>query len=204
MMKAQLREGRRVVRLEIERLKKLWRDDRLERQTSRQKQITFKAWLQLTGKGDEFLFLEVQNKEFADLLGCNNDAFSIDTTGQRYQHVEEVIQRALTKPHILEQMSQCSWGAGTNSSIDITMGPFNDDNDHNKATQEETQEKTQDHTQETIFDLTGDISIEDDSHSRPPSSPTLPLLKTPSKKPFISRYKKIKIMLKDFKKTRNS
>lgn len=31
MMKAQLREGRRVVRLEIERLKKLWRDDRLER-----------------------------------------------------------------------------------------------------------------------------------------------------------------------------
>lgn len=30
MMKAQLREGRRVVKLEIERLKKLWRDDRLK------------------------------------------------------------------------------------------------------------------------------------------------------------------------------
>lgn len=141
-------------------------------------------------------------KEFANLLGYNDDAFFIDTTGQRAQHVEEVIQRALTKPHILEQMSECSWGAGSNSSIDITMGPFNDQNDdHNKATQEQMQETTQDYTQETIFDLTGDISSEDDFHSLP-SSP--PLLKTPSKKPPKARWKEISKMLEEFKKTRDS
>jgi DDE superfamily endonuclease len=209
MMKAQLREGRRVVRLEMERLKNLWRADRAERQISKQKVLTFKAWLQHTGKGDEFLFLEVQNKEFADLLGYNNDAFFIDTTGQRSQHVEEVIQRALTKPHILEQMSECSWGAGSNSSIDITMGPFNDQNDdQNKATQEETQETTQDYTKETIFDLTGDVSSEDEFLSLPPSSPTLPALKTPSKMPSktpsTGRWKEISKIIEEYKKTRNS
>ncbi|KAL7918830.1 hypothetical protein ACQKWADRAFT_316213 [Trichoderma austrokoningii] len=155
-------------------------------------------------KGDEFLFLEVQNKEFADLLGYNNDAFFIDTTGQRSQHIEEVIQRALTKPHILEQMSECSWGAGTNSSIDITMGPFNDkNNDENKATQEETQEMTQETIQETVFDLVSDDNSEDEFLSLPPSSPTLPPLKTPSKPP-TGRWKEISKMLKEFKETRNS
>lgn len=85
------------------------------------------------------------------------------------------------------------------------MGPFNDENDdQNKTTQEETQETTQDHTQETTFDLTGDVSSEDEFLSLPPSSPTLPLLKTPSKKPTKARWKEISKMLEEFKKTRNS
>ncbi|KAL7940568.1 hypothetical protein V8C42DRAFT_223904 [Trichoderma barbatum] len=162
--------------------------------------MTFKAWLDHTGKHSDFLFLEVHNKEFAVLLNYKEDAFFIDITGQRSQRVEEVIQRALKKPHILEQMSECSWGAPTNSSVDIRLGPFGDeDDDNNEATQEETQETTQDYTQETLPDLAGDVSDEDDFHSLP-SPPTLPRLKTPSKTP----YRKIQMMLEDFRKTRNS
>lgn len=101
-MKSQLLEGRRVVRLEIERLKNLWREDRQQRRLPKQKYLTFAAWLDHTRKHEEFLVVEVQNKEFAKLLGYNNDAFFFDTTGQRSQHVEGVIQRALTRPLILD------------------------------------------------------------------------------------------------------
>lgn len=205
MMKAQLREGRRVVKLEIERLKKLWRDDQAERVAAGQKRTRFKAWLQHTKKHEEFLILEVQNKEYADLINYKEDRFLIDTTGSRSQHVKDVIQRALTKPHILEQMSECSWGDPTNSSVDITMGPFGDEDDeNNEATQETTQETTQICTQETFPSLAGDISGEDDFYSLPPSSPTLPVLKTSSKEPRKTPYKKIIRILEDHRKTQNS
>ncbi|KAK1238254.1 hypothetical protein MKX08_002833 [Trichoderma sp. CBMAI-0020] len=205
MMKAQLQEGRRVVKLELERLKKLWRDDQSQRVATGQKKMTLKAWLQHTKKHDEFLILEVQNKEYADLINYKDNPFFYDTTGTRSKHIKEVIQRALTKPHILEQMSECSWGALTNSSIDITMGPFGDcDNNNDKGIQEPTQETTQACTQETAFDLTGDTSSEDDFHSLPPSSPTLPRLETPSKDPRKTPYKRIMMMLEDHRKSRSS
>ncbi|KAK1246410.1 hypothetical protein MKX08_000212 [Trichoderma sp. CBMAI-0020] len=148
-----------------------------------------------TKKHDEFLILEVQNKEYADLINYKDDPFFYNTTGTRLKHIKEVIQRALTKPHILEQMSECSWGAPTNSSIDITIGPFGN---------QPTQETTQVCTQETFFDLIGDISGEDDFYSLPPSSPTLPRLKTPSKDPLKTPYKRIMTMLEDHRKSRNS
>ncbi|KAL7918067.1 hypothetical protein ACQKWADRAFT_263633 [Trichoderma austrokoningii] len=205
MMKAQLREGRRIVKLELERLKKLWRVDQSERVAAGQKKMTLKAWLQHTKKHNEFIILEVQNKEYANLINYKDDAFFFDTTGTQSQHTKEVIQRALTKPHILEQMSECSWGAPTDSSIDITMGPFGDhDDENNESTQPATQETTQICTQETVLDLTGDISGEDDFFSLPPSSPTLPQLQTPSKDPRKTPYKRIIMMLEDPRNSRNS
>lgn len=45
MMKSQLREGRRIVRLEVERLKQMWRDDQVERLATGQKRIALKSWL---------------------------------------------------------------------------------------------------------------------------------------------------------------
>lgn len=101
--------------------------------------MMLKAWLQHTKKHEEFLILEVQNKEYANLINYKDDPFFFDTLGSRLQYVKEVIQRALTKPHILEQMSECSWGDPTNSSVDIRMGPFGDEDDeNNEATQEIT------------------------------------------------------------------
>lgn len=203
MMKAQLREGRRVVNLELKRLKTLYREDQATRRAAGLKRMTTAAWLQLTKRHEEFLILEVQNKEYARLIGLKDDPFFFDLVGSRSrsQHTEEVIQRALTRPRILEQMSECSWGALTNSSVDITMGPFGDDDDdeNDEATQEETQETTQKTVTDPFDDLPDDISGEEDFYSLP-SSPTLPKLKTPSKTP----YKNIMRMLKDFKEARNS
>lgn len=48
-----------------------------------------------------------------------------------------------------------------------------------------------------IFDLTGDVSSEDEFLSLPP-------LKKPSKKPSKARWKEISKTLKEFKNTRNS
>ncbi|KAL7787469.1 hypothetical protein V8C37DRAFT_390423 [Trichoderma ceciliae] len=164
--KAQLREARRIVRIEIERLKKLWQDDRLKRLSAGQKRITFKSWLDQTNKKDDFL--------------------------------------ALDKPLILDQLSKYSWGAPTNSSIDIRLGPFGDqDDDNNEATQEETQETIQETIQKTLIDLAGDSSGEDDFLSLPPSSLTLPRLKTPSKT-RERLYNGIRKLLDDFKAARNS
>ncbi|KAK1246383.1 hypothetical protein MKX08_000185 [Trichoderma sp. CBMAI-0020] len=58
-------------------------------------------------------------------------------------------------------------------------------------------------TQETFFNLTGDISGEDDFYSLPLSSPTLPRLKMPSKDPLKTLYKRIMIILEDHRKSRN-
>ncbi|KAL7799751.1 hypothetical protein V8C37DRAFT_90146 [Trichoderma ceciliae] len=155
-------------------------------------------------KKDNFLALDVQNKQFAALLGYREVPYYIDNPPPLSQHTKEAIMRALKKPLILDQLSECSWGAPTNSSIDIRLGPFGDqDDDNNEATQEETQETIQETTQKTLIDLAGDSSGEDDFLSLPPSSPTLPRLKTPSKT-RERPYNRIRKLLDDFKAARNS
>ncbi|KAM0257851.1 hypothetical protein ACHAQJ_004155 [Trichoderma viride] len=92
--------------------------------------------------------------------------------------MKDVIQRALTKPHILEQTSKCSWGAVTDSPIDIIRGPFGDEeDDYNRATQEATQEAAQESTQQTLPTLAGDVR-DNDGFLSAPSSPTLPRSKS--------------------------
>ncbi|QYT04663.1 hypothetical protein H0G86_011567 [Trichoderma simmonsii] len=205
MMKAQLREGRRIVNLELSRLKKAYTAAITERRAVGLKRIPRKAWLDLTKQHEEFLILKVQNKEYAALINYKDDPFFFNTTGSRSQHTEEVIQRALTRPHILEQMSECSWGTETDGSIDIVMGPFQDDNDEDEdeevieeasqeASQEATQETTQEGTQETLPSLAGDVGSDDEFYS-PPSSPTLPRSK--------SRYHDIQKILADYRQSRN-
>ncbi|KAL7787980.1 hypothetical protein V8C37DRAFT_389258 [Trichoderma ceciliae] len=180
MEKAQLREARRI------------------------KRITFKSWLDQTNKKDDFLALDVQNKQFAALLGYREVPYYIDNPPLLSQHTKEAIMHALKKPLILDQLSECSWGAPTNSLIDIRLGPFSDqDDDNNEATQEETQETTQETTQKTLIDLAGDSSGEDDFLSLPLSSLTLPRLKTPSKT-RERPYNGIRKLLDDFKAARNS
>jgi hypothetical protein len=107
MMKAQLREGRRVVKAEMDWLKKLWQEDRDHRKSINQKRLTFKAWLDESKEKDNFLALDVQNKHYANLLGYGSVPYFFDTERQS-QHTQEVIQRALTKPLIIDQMSVCS------------------------------------------------------------------------------------------------
>lgn len=85
--KAQLQEGRRAVKLEMERVKKLWRDDQFERLEVRQKRLAFKAWLQHTGKQEEFSALETRDKEYALLINHKVDHFFADTAGSDQEDI---------------------------------------------------------------------------------------------------------------------
>lgn len=90
MTKAQLQEGRRAVKLEMERVKKLWRDDQFERLEARQKRMAFKAWLRHTGKHEEFSALETRDREYAILINHKVDHFSADTAGSESQQEEDI------------------------------------------------------------------------------------------------------------------
>jgi hypothetical protein len=87
MTKSQLQEGRRAVKLEMERMKKLWRDDQFERLGARQKRLAFKVWLQHTGKQEEFSALETRDKEYAILINHKVDHFPADTAGSDQEDI---------------------------------------------------------------------------------------------------------------------
>lgn len=95
-------------------------------------------------------------------------------------------------------MSDYSWGAPINSSVNFYLGPFSDDDnkddDSVKAiqaiTEEGTQEITQLSTQATVFNLAGDNGGDNNLPSLPLLL-TLPRLETPSK----TLYKNIMKML---------
>jgi hypothetical protein len=71
-------------------LKKLWQGDRAERLIAGQKQLTFKAWPDHTGKKDDFLLYKVQNKYYVDLLGyTDNEAAQEETQETIQNYIQE-------------------------------------------------------------------------------------------------------------------
>ncbi|KJZ69292.1 hypothetical protein HIM_11328 [Hirsutella minnesotensis 3608] len=91
----QLRESQRILRLEMESLRKQWRGDKIHEVNGKRKTLTFKQWLELTHKADNYLSLEVNNKEYQRLLNIHDDSFFFDiiSRGQR-PGLDEAIQAA--------------------------------------------------------------------------------------------------------------
>ncbi|KJZ69405.1 hypothetical protein HIM_11201 [Hirsutella minnesotensis 3608] len=76
--KRQLRESQRVLRLEMESLRKQWRSDKIHEIDGKAKTLSFKQWLDHTHKADNYLSLEVNNREYQRLLNIRDDSFFID------------------------------------------------------------------------------------------------------------------------------
>ncbi|KJZ69285.1 hypothetical protein HIM_11321 [Hirsutella minnesotensis 3608] len=93
--KRQLRESQRVLRLEMESLRKQWRSDKIHEIDGKAKTLSFKQWLDHTHKADNYLSLEVNNREYQRLLNIRDDSFFIDIErrGQR-PGLDEAIAKA--------------------------------------------------------------------------------------------------------------
>lgn len=168
-------EEHRVIKVEMERLRKRWQYDSTLRQATGQERMTFEAWVDYTyTKKSEFPAPKIRNTtNHADPCGRN------DATALRSHCVEKITERASEMPLILDQTSEYSWGAGSNSNMDVTTGPFgNQDDDNGDVAQTEGMGTERRELQETSFDVAGDRSDDDEFLSLPPASPTLPKLET--------------------------
>ncbi|KJZ69466.1 hypothetical protein HIM_11149 [Hirsutella minnesotensis 3608] len=76
--KRQLRESQRVLKLKIESLRQQWRGDKVHEIDGRMKTLTFKQWLELTRLADNYISLEVCNKEYRRLLNIHDERFFFD------------------------------------------------------------------------------------------------------------------------------
>ncbi|PTB68013.1 hypothetical protein BBK36DRAFT_1157691 [Trichoderma citrinoviride] len=138
----------------MEKLRSQWQDDRLQRLSTGQRRLTFKGWLDHTGKAEKFAFLENLSKEITALLKENDYSLFDIPEGSSQQQQQQQPQR---QPNTLSGAIQPASPAEPQSPVDVTMSNAGDDG--GEAT----------HTHENPNTLDGDVSAEEDFHSLPPS-----------------------------------
>ncbi|KAH6955616.1 hypothetical protein BKA56DRAFT_603346 [Ilyonectria sp. MPI-CAGE-AT-0026] len=187
--RSQLRSTRAIIIQEITALKARWREENDSRRAQGHPKLTWNQWLDETDNRAQYLSLEAQRKEHADILSQRpKKSFS------------EARQRACQAARPIIAMDQSAWPDSDDEVEFRGVGPFQDDDDD-------------DIELEGLKDLGGDhlpdIETPPGITSSPPLDPldpasdpvddsiTTPQL--PVETPRISGYQRVKNVLREFR-----
>ncbi|KAJ4185972.1 hypothetical protein NW759_016964 [Fusarium solani] len=109
---------------EIDRLQDQWRAEKIARFGTTKKKYPFQQRLEETGKGRDFLALEVNHKKFNEILNVKSDGFMIDIPDS-----QEVRQAKREASRASRPILAMEWPKSDDTVRFTGFGPFDDDDD---------------------------------------------------------------------------
>jgi hypothetical protein len=186
----QLRSMRSILKQEIGRLQDEWRAEKIARFGTTKKKYPFRQWLEESGKDRDFLALEVNHKQFNQILNVKPDGFMIDVPDS-----QEVRQAKREASRAARPILAMEWPNSDDTVRFTGFGPFNDDDDEAIPPQDE------DDTQIEPLPryMRSSPPIEPDTPCPAPSQSQAPPHTAP-----LRRWKEIEASIRDWKVERAS